>query len=174
MVRKVSATIGALLAILATVALPQIDTFQRTLVVPRATAPSLVYPVMGPELSSDFGLRKHPIRKVTRHHDGVDLAAPLGAPIRSIAAGIVIFADPWGGYGKFVVIKHSKGMTSHYGHMEKISVAPGQRLKAGDIIGTVGNTGISTGPHLHFEIRVNGKIEHPEKFLPGLALDGAG
>jgi murein DD-endopeptidase MepM/ murein hydrolase activator NlpD len=129
---------------------------------------------MGPELSSDFGLRKHPIRKVTRHHDGVDLAAPLGAPIRSIAAGVIIFADPWGGYGKFVVVKHPDGMTSHYGHMERISVTPGQRIRAGDIIGTVGSTGISTGPHLHFEIRVNGTIQHPEKFLPGLAMDGEG
>ena len=130
---------------------------------------ALVYPVLGPRLSSDYGVRKHPIRKTRRHHHGVDLAAPVGAAIRSIAAGQVIFADPFGGYGKFVVIRHANEMTSHYGHCDSILVNPGDSVRAGQIIGKVGNSGSSTGPHLHLEIRRNGVPQDPEKILPGLA-----
>lgn len=128
-----------------------------------------VYPVMGPRLSSDFGMRKHPLKKVRRHHHGIDLAAPIDAPIRAIAPGRVMYADPWGGYGKFVVIDHGEGLTSHYGHCNVLKVQPGQTVRAGDIIGTVGSSGASTGPHLHFEVRRDGKPTDPEKLLPGLA-----
>jgi murein DD-endopeptidase MepM/ murein hydrolase activator NlpD len=130
---------------------------------------SFVYPVLGPRLSSDYGVRKHPIRKTRRHHHGVDLAAPVGAAIRSIAAGQVIYADPYGGYGKFVVIRHAHDMTSHYGHCDSINVNTGERVRAGQIIGKVGSSGSSTGPHLHLEIRQNGVPKDPEKVLPGLA-----
>lgn len=139
-----------------------------------STQISLVYPVMGPRLSSDFGLRRHPIRKHHAHHHGVDLAAPQGAPIRVIAAGQVVYADPLGGYGKVIVVKHASGLTSHYGHCESIGVSIGQIVKPGDILGTVGSTGLSTGPHLHFEIRQDGKPQHPEKYLPGLDAPAAG
>lgn len=130
---------------------------------------AFVYPVMGPRMSSDYGLRKHPVKKVTRHHHGMDLAAPLGAPIRAISDGQVMYADPHGGYGQLIAIKHAGGFSSHYGHCESITVTPGQRVKAGDIIGTVGSTGISTGPHLHFEIRHRGEPRDPETLLPGIA-----
>ncbi|MEY4701515.1 MAG: hypothetical protein RL326_1702 [Pseudomonadota bacterium] len=148
-------------------------------ILPRANALpstqiSLVYPVMGPRMSSDFGLRRHPIRKHNAHHHGVDLAAPQGAPIRVIAAGQVVYADPLGGYGKVIVVKHASGLTSHYGHCESIGVSIGQMVKPGDILGTVGSTGLSTGPHLHFEIRQDGKPQHPEKYLPGLDAPAAG
>lgn len=139
-----------------------------------STQISLVYPVMGPRMSSDFGLRRHPIRKQRTHHHGVDLAAPQGAPIRVIAAGQVVFADPLGGYGKVVVVRHASGLTSHYGHCDSIGVSIGQVVKPGDILGTVGSTGLSTGPHLHFEIRQDGKPQHPEKYLPGLDAPAAG
>jgi murein DD-endopeptidase MepM/ murein hydrolase activator NlpD len=129
---------------------------------------SIVYPVMGPRESSSFGLRTHPVRGGKRHHAGVDLAAPAGSPIRAIAAGRVMFADPFGTYGKFVVIEHAHGITSHYGHCKTLTVAVGQVVQAGHVIGTVGSTGGSTGPHLHFEIRRDGKPQHPERFLPGL------
>ena len=129
---------------------------------------SLVYPVMGPRMSGDFGMRKHPIKKRHHHHHGIDLAAPMGAPIRSIAAGQVIYADPFGGYGKIVVVRHASGLTSHYGHCAELNVQIGDRVAAGDIIGTVGSTGLSTGPHLHFEIRIDGKPQNPERYLPGL------
>jgi murein DD-endopeptidase MepM/ murein hydrolase activator NlpD len=131
---------------------------------------NFVYPLMGPRTSSSFGPRSHPIRKSHRqHHHGIDLAAPVGSTIRSIASGVVIFADPFGGYGNLVVIKHDNGLSSHYGHCHALEVTVGQRVYAGDVIATVGNTGRSTGPHLHFEIRHNGEPQHPERYLPGLA-----
>jgi murein DD-endopeptidase MepM/ murein hydrolase activator NlpD len=135
---------------------------------------AFVYPVMGPRMSSDYGIRKHPIRKVRRHHDGIDLAAPVGAPIRAIAQGQVMYADPHGGYGRYIVVKHADGYTSHYGHCDKVEVSPGQRVAAGEILGTVGNSGVSTGPHLHFEIRRNGTPQNPEALLPGLDEQSAG
>jgi len=127
-----------------------------------------VYPVMGPRLSSDFGVRAHPIMKVTRHHHGVDLAAPVGSLIRSIAGGQVIYADPHGGYGRFIVVRHANGLSSHYGHCERVHVRIGQKVNAGDILGTVGSSGRSTGPHLHFEVRREGKPLDPNDILPGL------
>lgn len=141
---------------------------------PVGALPGLVYPLMTPRLSSDYGPRRHPVRKAVGHHHGVDLAAPAGAPIRAVRAGVVVFADPYGGYGNLVVIRHEQGMTSHYGHCQKLRVRPGQRVGAGQVIATVGSTGISTGPHLHFEIRVDGKPLDPEQLIPGLAAEAAG
>lgn len=138
-------------------------------------ASNYVYPVMGPRTSSSYGVRRHPINKAARkHHNGIDLAAPIGATIRSIASGHVIFADRFGGYGNLIVIKHADGLTSSYGHCNTTSVRVGQRVLAGDVIGTVGNTGHSTGPHLHFEIRINGAPQNPELYLPGLASPAQG
>ena len=133
-----------------------------------------VYPLMSPRISSSYGPRHHPVLKVKRHHSGLDLAAPSGAPIRSIAPGVVVFADPYGGYGNFIVVEHANGLTSHYGHCEKISVNPGQIVEAGEIIGTVGKTGRVTGPHLHLEIRSNGKPQDPEKYIPYLRASAKG
>ncbi len=127
-----------------------------------------VYPLLGERVSSVYGLRKHPVRQVQRHHSGIDLAAPKGAQIRAIASGKIVFADPYKGYGNLVVIEHSNGITSHYGHCRTIHVEPGQTIQAGEIIATVGETGLATGPHLHFEIRINGEPKDPEKYIPGL------
>lgn len=135
---------------------------------------SLVYPIMSPKLSSKYGTRRHPVVRVTKHHNGVDLAAPKGAQIRSIAEGVVVFADPFKGYGKLVVIKHPSGITSHYGHCSNIHVSPGAKVRAGQIIATVGRTGLATGNHLHFEIRKEGKPLDPERFIPDLTIDGQG
>ena len=135
---------------------------------------SFVYPLMRPVFSSRFGMRKHPIFKVRRHHDGVDLVAPVGAPIRAIAEGTVVFADPYKGYGNLVVIKHPNGMTSHYGHCRTIKVSPGRHIKAGEIIASLGSTGSSTGPHLHLELRLNGRPLDPLKIIPGLTLKSQG
>lgn len=135
---------------------------------------SFVYPLMSPKLSSGFGQRIHPLKRARRHHNGVDLAAPDGAPIRAIRAGTVVFADPYGGYGKLVVVKHSDGYTSHYGHCESIQVRPGQRVRAGQVIATVGSTGRVTGPHLHFELRRDGKPLDPERYFPNLAAPAQG
>lgn len=136
---------------------------------------NFVYPVMGPRTSSSFGARWHPVKKkVKRHHHGVDLAAPKGSIIRAIADGQIIYSDPLGGYGNLIVIKHANGLTSHYGHCDKTRVSVGRAVRAGDIIGTVGSSGLSTGPHLHFEIRQDGQPKHPEQVLPGLDLPAAG
>ena len=136
---------------------------------------SFVYPLVGTRVSSDYGWRKHPvIKKAVRHHDGVDLAAPQGALIRAVRKGTVVFADPYGSYGNLIVVLHSGKMTSHYGHCKEIKVRPGQQVNAGEIIGTVGATGRVTGPHLHFEIRVDGAPQDPEALIPGLAVAGQG
>lgn len=134
----------------------------------------IVYPLMDPRVSSSFGNRSHPIFRSIRHHHGIDLAAEAGAPIRSVADGVVVFADPYAGYGNLVVVQHPRGVTTHYGHCQKISVHPGQRVKAGTILGTVGETGITTGPHLHFEIRLNGAPQDPETFIPNFRTAAAG
>ena len=135
---------------------------------------SYVYPLVGTRISSNFGKRAHPVAKAVRHHNGIDLAAPHGSHIRVIRDGVVVFADPYSGYGNIIVVQHDNGMTSHYGHCQTIIAKPGQKVKAGNIIGTVGSTGISTGPHLHFEIRLNGKPQDPEKYIPGLAEEALG
>ncbi|MCB0333080.1 MAG: M23 family metallopeptidase [Bdellovibrionales bacterium] len=127
-----------------------------------------VYPLLGERVSSSFGPRNHPVRHVQRHHSGIDLAAPQGAQIRAIASGRVVYADPYKGYGNLVVIEHANGITSHYGHCSKIHVDPGQEVKAGEIIATVGKTGLATGYHLHFEIRINGEPKDPDVYIPGL------
>ncbi len=125
-----------------------------------------VFPLLGERVSSSFGPRKHPVRKVHRHHNGIDLAAPDGAQIRAIASGTVVFADPYKGYGKLVVVLHKNGITSHYGHCKEILAEPGAVVKAGEIIATVGSTGLATGPHLHFEIRCMKIPLDPLDFLP--------
>lgn len=135
---------------------------------------SFVYPVMAPKLSSDFGMRRHPVRRSIRHHEGVDLAAPNGAQVRAVAGGTVVFADPYKGYGNLIVVKHNDSLTTHYGHLQKILVSPGQKIKPGEVIGVVGETGITTGPHLHFEIRFDGRSQDPERFIPGLAVQSEG
>lgn len=133
-----------------------------------------VYPVMAPRLSSKYGKRQHPVLKATRHHSGVDLAAPDGAPIRAIQSGRVVFADPHGGYGNLIVVEHTNGLTSHYGHCASIGVQLGEQVRSGQIIGTVGKTGRVTGPHLHFEIRKDGQPQNPEKYIEDIATRGSG
>ena len=137
-------------------------------------AAGFVYPLLGTRVSSDFGKRRHPVLGVPRHHAGIDLAAPYGAAVRAIADGVVAFADPRGGYGNLVVVVHGDGHSSHYGHLQSIAVKPGSWVKAGQLVGRVGSSGISSGPHLHFEIRYHGKALDPETVLPGLAALGEG
>lgn len=135
---------------------------------------NFVYPVQGGHKSSKYGRRRHPIKRRVIHHHGVDIAAPTNAAIRAITDGIVVYADPHGGYGNFVVLKHANGLTSHYGHCNTLRVKVGQMVRGGDIVATVGSTGLSTGPHLHFEIRRNGSPFNPELLLPEIDTPGAG
>lgn len=135
---------------------------------------AVVFPIMAPKLSSGYGSRKHPVYRSVKHHNGVDLAAPENSHVRVIAAGTVIFADSYAGYGKLVTVRHKGGYTSLYGHLSDIRVNPGAKLKAGDILGRVGSTGKVTGPHLHFEWRLNGKPIDPLKVFPALAAEAEG
>ncbi|MCS7234549.1 MAG: peptidoglycan DD-metalloendopeptidase family protein [Armatimonadota bacterium] len=120
----------------------------------------LVWPARG-SLTSGFGLRRHPLFGIVRAHHGVDIAAPWGTPVQAAAAGTVVYAGWFGGYGKLVVVDHGGGLATLYGHLSSIAVSAGQRVRRGDVVGRVGSTGYSTGPHLHFEIRVNGRPVDP-------------
>ena len=113
---------------------------------------------------SPFGYRIHPIFKIRKLHTGVDLTAPRNTPIHAAGDGIVVRADWAGGYGNCVRINHGYGYLTLYGHMQKYIVKPGQKVKRGDIIGYVGSTGLSTSPHLHYEVRINGKPVNPVNF----------
>jgi murein DD-endopeptidase MepM/ murein hydrolase activator NlpD len=129
---------------------------------------------MAPRVSSGYGLRNHPVTKSHRHHSGIDLAAPAGAPIRAIRGGKVIFADSLGPYGKLIVVDHGDGFVSRYGHCEKLKATLGKQVKAGEVIATVGQTGRTTGPHLHFEVLLDGKPFNPEHLIPGLGAEAEG
>ena len=121
-------------------------------------------PVPG-AVTSAFGYRIHPIFHVRKMHTGVDMHAGMGVSIKSAQAGTVIFAGWKGGYGKCTIISHGGGIATLYGHQSTILVSAGQKVKKGQVIGKVGSTGYSTGPHLHFEVRVNGSPVNPSKYL---------
>ncbi|MDP5016331.1 peptidoglycan DD-metalloendopeptidase family protein [Anabaena sp. UHCC 0187] len=115
--------------------------------------------------SSPFGWRVHPILGYRRFHAGLDFAASYGSTIRAADSGTVIFAGWYGGYGKAVIISHSKGITTLYGHASELSVSEGQTVQKGQPIALVGSTGFSTGPHLHFEVRRDGTPVDPANYL---------
>ncbi len=117
-------------------------------------------------LASGFGMRIHPILKVRKMHLGVDFAAPKGTPIYATGDGVVINVKTiYGGYGKYVEIDHGFGFVSRYAHMNDFAVKKGQKVKRGDQIGTVGNTGSSTGPHVHYEIIKDGRFVNPVNYF---------
>ena len=125
---------------------------------------SYVMPVEG-RISSRYGMRFHPIHRTQKFHGGLDIAAPTGTPIKAAFDGTVTFAGRRGGYGNLVEIKHTDGRTTRYAHANTIGVEVGAEVKAGDVIATVGSTGKSTGPHLHFEVRENGKPINPARVI---------
>jgi murein DD-endopeptidase MepM/ murein hydrolase activator NlpD len=110
---------------------------------------------------SGFGLRTHPILGGLRNHDGIDMAAPAGSPIVAGSDGVVSAAGWKGGYGLFVAMEHGGGLQTRYAHMSRLNVVAGQSVARGQVIGYVGSTGLSTGPHLHYELRVNGTAINP-------------
>lgn len=123
---------------------------------------TFIWPARGP-FTSGFGLRRHPIFGIRRMHTGVDIGASRGAAVAAAADGRVIYAGWFGGYGKIVIIDHGGGISTLYAHLSQILTDEGQRVRRGQIVGRVGSTGYSTGPHLHFEVRVNGRPIDPRR-----------
>jgi len=125
---------------------------------------TFIRPVIAP-ITSGFGMRFHPILHRYRMHTGIDLGARWGTPIHAAAGGVVIAAQYMGGYGNVVIINHGHGLATVYGHCSKILVSIGEQVGQGQVIARVGATGLATGPHLHFEVRVNGHPVNPERFV---------
>ncbi len=122
-------------------------------------------PVDGVTLTSGYGMRWHPVLGGRRAHKGVDLAAPSGTPIYASADGVVSKAEWFAGYGLFVSLEHGGDIQTRYGHMSRLNAYAGQKVRKGDLIGYVGSTGRSTGPHLHYEVRVAGMAVNPVPYM---------
>ena len=123
-----------------------------------------IWPARG-VITSDYGYRIHPIRGTSIFHSGIDIGADYGVPIRASASGIVIMSEYYGGYGNAIIIDHGNGYSTLYGHCSALFVGRGQRVSQGSIIASIGSTGMSTGPHLHFEVRYNGSPIDPRSKL---------
>lgn len=123
-----------------------------------------LWPTEG-RISSPFGYRSDPFNSSEKKHQGIDIAAPQGDAIKASASGKVIFSGTNGDYGKCIIINHNNGITTLYAHAVSLLAKEGQTVKKGDVIAKVGSTGRSTGPHLHFEVRINGTPNDPIKYL---------
>ncbi|MEO1614102.1 MAG: peptidoglycan DD-metalloendopeptidase family protein, partial [Pseudomonadota bacterium] len=122
-------------------------------------------PVRGARLTSSFGTRRDPFNGRKAHHSGVDYAGPRGTPIYATAAGEVVKAGVMRGYGRIIKIKHAFGYETVYAHLHRIRVKVGDVVERGDRIGDMGNTGRSTGTHLHYEVRIHGKAVNPARYI---------
>ena len=121
----------------------------------------LASPMEFSRVTSGFAMRFHPILQTWRAHLGVDYGAPTGTPVRTVGDGVVEFAGVQNGYGNVVQVEHGNDRSTLYAHLSRIDVRKGQRVEQGQRIGAVGATGWATGPHLHFEFRVNGEHQDP-------------
>ncbi|WP_461485695.1 M23 family metallopeptidase, partial [Pedobacter sp.] len=123
------------------------------------------YPHKG-RISSNYGHRENPFTgESIERHKGLDIKGKHGELVKTTASGTIKFANRKGGYGNVVIVNHGNGYETYYGHLSKIAVKQGQKVVAGDIIGKIGSTGRSTGPHLHYEVHKNGKIVNPKSYL---------
>lgn len=131
--------------------------------------PTFRFPLPEATVTSSFGMRKNPVTGRLLFHKGIDLAAPRGTPVYACSAGTVVFrgSDPI--YGNYIIIRHDGSRESLYGHLSSIKIELHEKVKSGTIVGTVGSTGQSTGPHLHFEIHENGVPKNPAGFIKGNA-----
>jgi len=123
-----------------------------------------IWPVVG-RITSGFGYRIHPIHRTRLNHTGLDISRPTGTPIKASDGGRVVMAGWYGGYGKCIIINHGKGHATLYGHLSRLGVSRGTNVAKGQTIGAVGSTGYSTGAHLHFEVRINGRPVNPRRYL---------
>ncbi|WP_309085414.1 peptidoglycan DD-metalloendopeptidase family protein [Chelativorans sp.] len=131
----------------------------------RARRIPVANPIPGAAVTSSFGMRRDPILGRPAHHSGMDFRAPPGAPVRAAGAGTVVSAGWNDGYGRMVEVDHGNGITTRYAHLSRILVRKGEEIRNGALIGRVGSSGRSTGPHLHYEVRKNGRAVNPLKFL---------
>ena len=122
-------------------------------------------PVDGVQLTSGYGMRNHPILRQRRQHNGVDLAAPRGTPVYATADGMIEMAQYFGSYGNYVQIGHGGDLETRYAHLSSYTVRDGDPVRKGDLIGYVGSTGRSTGPHLHYEVRVSSEPVNPIPYM---------
>lgn len=125
-----------------------------------------IWPAKG-FITSEFGWRKDPVTGVTEYHEGIDIAGAYGGQVRAAAEGVVIEAGNDAGYGKVVVIDHGYGIVTRYAHLSRGYVVVGQKVKKGGVIGAIGSSGKSTGPHVHYEVRIDGVPVNPVKYLFG-------
>ena len=126
---------------------------------------TLIKPAEG-RISSRFGLRTHPVLGIKRHHNGIDIACGVGTPIKAVLPGVVSRVGWNGGYGRLVEIEHFEtSMNSRYAHLSKFGVRLGQKVEKGDTLGLSGDSGLVTGPHLHFELYKSGKVIDPDRIL---------
>ena len=130
----------------------------------RANSAPNLWPVEGP-VTGSFGERIDPFNGEGAFHSGIDISAAVGQSVIAPADGMVVFADFMGGYGRAIVVDHGHGITTRYGHLANFAVTPGQYVHRGDTIGYVGLSGRSTGPHLHYEVRINDTPVNPHKYL---------
>jgi murein DD-endopeptidase MepM/ murein hydrolase activator NlpD len=130
----------------------------------RANSAPNLWPVEGP-ITGSFGERIDPFNGEGAFHRGVDICALVGQPVIAPADGVVEYADFLGGYGRAVILDHGHGITTRYGHLSSFAVTPGQHIERGEVIGYVGQSGRSTGPHLHYEVRINDTPVNPYKYL---------
>jgi len=130
----------------------------------RANAAPNLWPVQG-QVTASFGERIDPFNGEGAFHSGVDIGASYGTPIMAPADGVVTLTDTLGGYGKAIIIDHGNGISTRYGHLSGFAVTAGQHVHRGDVIGYVGESGRSTGPHLHYEVRINDIPVNPYKYL---------
>lgn len=127
-------------------------------------------PLDGGSLTSGYGMRTHPVLGGRRAHKGIDLAAPTGTPVYASADGVISKADWFSSYGLYISIEHGGAIQTRYGHLSRLNVAAGQQVRKGDLIGYVGSTGRSTGPHLHYEVRIAGASVNPTPYMNGTGV----
>ena len=132
---------------------------------PRTVSIPSRIPVEGVRLTSDFGMRWHPVTGGRHAHKGVDLAGPIGTPVHATADAIVGKAEWFSSYGLYVALEHGGDIETRYGHMSRLNVYAGQHIRKGDVIGYIGTTGRSTGPHLHYEVRISGVAVNPIPYM---------
>lgn len=128
-----------------------------------ASIPSIL-PVQG-LIGHGFGWRRDPFTGQRRFHQGLDISAPEGTPVRAPADGVVVKARRYGGYGNVIYLSHGNGLVTRYGHLKEFKAKPGQRIQRGDVVALVGNTGRSTAPHLHYEVLLHNRRVNPMKYV---------